>query len=125
MPDPRARFELVDVSLERTFAGEAEAAIVIAGEQLHLAASHDQAFDLLVVGAEWLRDHMRGGSMRSAASHQFAAYGRHAINGERTVRGPHRAIVTPSTMLEVVREELGEDAAERVRRAAARRMGVG
>lgn len=124
MAPPRARFELVDTSLERTFVGEVDSAIVIAPGELHLAASLDEAFDLLVVGAEWLRDHMRGGSMRSAAAHRFAAYGRNAIAGERTVRGPHHAIVTPSAVLDVVRETLGPDAAEKVRKAAARRMGV-
>lgn len=120
---PRARFELVDLSLERTASGDAESAIVIAGSDLHIAASLDEAFDLLVVGAEQLRDRLRRGSQRSAAAHRFAAYGRAAANGERTVAGLHRAIVTPSTMLDVVREVLGEDAMERVRRGAAQRMG--
>lgn len=118
----RAIYSITDAQLERTFSGEAENAIVIADGQLHLATGHDGAFDLLVVGAEYLRDHMRIGTARAAAAHQFASYGRHAIATGRSVNSGHRAVMSASAAIDVAREVLGADVAEQLRRACAARM---
>jgi len=118
----RATYSITDAQLERTFTGEADNAIVIADGQLHLATGHDGAFDLLVAGAEYLRDHMRIGTARAAAAHQFASYGRHAIATGRSVNSGHRAVMSASAAIDVAREVLGADVAEQLRKACAARM---
>jgi len=118
----RATYSITDAQLERTFAGEADNAIVIADSSVHIATGLDQAFDLLVVGAEYLRDHMRTGSARAAAAYQFASYGRHAIATGRSVNSGHRAVMSASAAIDVAREVLGADVAEQLRKACAARM---
>lgn len=112
---PRASFTFSDLELQRTASGEAEAAILIADGKVHLAATPSLAFDFLVAGAEYLGDRLERGSARAAASIQFTAYGRHAISGDRTSRGPNPTMLNSSDTLKAVREVLGEDAAEKVR----------
>jgi hypothetical protein len=123
MATQRARFEFHDETLDRSVQGRADAVLIVADGKVHIAATHEQAFDMLVDAADHMRTHMRGGSARAAAVARFVADGRAAISGERAAR-PRQAIVTPSAVLDVVREQLGADAYERVRRAAAVKMGV-
>lgn len=125
MSTDRISYRVEDRVLGRTHEGTGAAGVLIVDDVLISAAGQTQAFDLLVAGAESLKIQLPKGSQRSAAAHQFSAYGRQAINGDRTVHGPHRAVMTATAMLDVVKEVLGPDAAEQVRRAAAERMGCG
>ena len=118
-----ARYKIDDIDQGRTHEGDGEACVLVVDGRLVLAASPVAAFDALVVAATELKHKLPKGSQRSAAAHQFAAYGRHAVNGDRTTRGPRGSVMSASALIDVVAETLGADAAEQVRRAAAERMG--
>jgi hypothetical protein len=124
MAERRIAYTVIDRALERTHTGEGEAGVLLVDGQLILAADPVSAFDLLVDAADRLKLRLPKGSQRAAACHRFAAYGRHAVNGDRTIKGPRGQVMTAAAMLDVVAEELGADAAEQVRIAAAKRMGV-
>ena len=118
----RAKFVLEDRQLQRTAEGTAEAAILIADGELHLAADPVSAFDLLVAAAERLKLMLPKGSQRAAACHHLAAYGRAAVVGDRSIDASHRSMNTASQVLEIAYEVLGHDAAQTLRRACVETM---
>ena len=123
MTAPRLRYKVEDLALGRVHEGEAEVGVLIVDGALILAADPSRAFDQIVDAIAELKLRLPKGSQRAAAAHRFAAYGRHAVNGERRASRAHDAVMTGSAMLSVVAETLGADAADKVRRAAAERMG--
>jgi hypothetical protein len=122
---PRARATLHDLELEREHAFTAErAAVVLTDAGIAMVGSHEECFDLLVAGFELLVGKIRGTSMRALCARAIAIYGRQAANEDRTAKLGRNNITSASQMLAIVGDVLGPDAAERVRRAAAERLGV-
>lgn len=119
----RASFRIEDRDLQRSADGDADAAVLVADGALHLATDPSTAFDQIVEGANKLKLMLPMGSQRRAACSHLVAFGRAAINGDRTIDASHRRVTTASHILELAAEVLGEDAAAKLRRAAAERMG--
>lgn len=117
----RARFRIEDVEQARVGEGQAEAAVLIADGTIYVAATPEQAFDLMIALAEWCT-RMLPPSLRWQTAFRVLYYGRHAQAGDRRRRGPWNDMTSASAMLEVVRDVLGPDAWTKVRDAAARRM---
>lgn len=119
----RASYSIEDRDLQRSANGEADAAVLVADGVLHLATDPSTAFDQLVEGASKLRLMLPMGSQRRAACSHLVSYGRAAVTGDRTIDASHRRVTKASHILELAGEVLGEDAAAKLRRAAAERMG--
>lgn len=121
---PRARTELHDIDLARDHVFESRSAVVLTERGVAMVGSGEECFDLIVAGLEHLAGKIRGHSMRALAVRALAIYGRAAAVEDRTAKLGRGNVTSASQMLAVVGDVLGPDAAERVRRAAAERMGV-
>jgi hypothetical protein len=119
----RAEFKLVDRELGRAAEGTACAAVLIADGELHIATDPATAFDQIVAAAHRLKLMLPKGSQRAAACYHLAAYGRAAVEGDRSIHGPHKHVTSASQVLQLAEEVLGHDAADKLRRAAAEHMG--
>ena len=119
----RASFRLEDRELARTAEGTACAAILIADGELHLATDPVGAFDQIVAAAGKLKRLLPKGSQRAQACYHLDTYGRAAVQNDRSVDLQHLGLTTASQILQLAEEVLGADAAAKLRRAAAERMG--
>lgn len=99
---------------------EAEAALLIADDKVFAAADEAQAFALWVRLTEWLATHAQ-------PSRAWQVLLRAAADGRVAQQAAARAAVAPdytdaSTVLNIVKEELGADAYAKVRQAIADRL---
>jgi len=120
----RARAELHDLDLERSHVFRSDAALILTDQGNAMVGSGEACFDLLVEGLEMVEPKIRGNSMRRLGAKALAIYGRQAVNEDRSAKLGRNNVTSAASILAVVAEVLGPDAAEKVRRAAAERMGV-
>jgi hypothetical protein len=117
----RATYSFTDRELQRTAEGEADAAILIADGQAYTAADEDGAWRQFVALAEFLTKHLQPSS-RWQVCCLVLAHAQAAESLDRRSTIMPRQLNSPTDMLELVREELGDDAWARVRQLAADRM---
>ena len=115
----RVRFEFEDRRWERTAAGEAAAAILLADGKVSVACEPTEAFDLWLDLSEWLTKYLAP-STRWQAAHTAVAHGQSA-KGIAAKQHP-QDMSSATSMLDLAREVLGADAYSKLRQAAADRM---